>query len=123
VSSSSLAAGAGANAAALTDAVRHLQLTDVPDRAEEVIRLVSAALAGAPPAEAAAAAAAAAAGSNSGSSSSSSAAAAASDAQYRLARLRADVEVALSSLKNAAYAAGYSAGKGELVAAATRAWA
>ncbi len=39
---------------------------------------------------------------------------------YALARLRADLEMQLSSLKNAAYAAGYVAGKGEVVAHAER---
>ena len=32
-----------------------------------------------------------------------------------LARLRADVEMQLTALKNAAYASGYLAGKGEVV--------
>ncbi|GBF95847.1 hypothetical protein Rsub_08438 [Raphidocelis subcapitata] len=89
-----------------SDAARHLALTDVEARAEELISLVSSALARAPPAEAAAAAAG---GPQEGA--------------YALGRLRADVEVALSAFKNAAYTAGYSAGKRELVAAATRQWA
>ncbi len=42
---------------------------------------------------------------------------------YAMARLRADVEMQLSSLKNAAYAAGYVAGKGEMVARAERRYA
>ncbi|KXZ57037.1 hypothetical protein GPECTOR_1g98 [Gonium pectorale] len=39
---------------------------------------------------------------------------------YIMARLRADVEMQLTSLKNAAFAAGYVAGKGEVVAHAER---
>ncbi|PNW77186.1 hypothetical protein CHLRE_10g425950v5 [Chlamydomonas reinhardtii] len=42
---------------------------------------------------------------------------------YALARLRADLEMQLSSLKNAAYAAGHVAGKGEVVAHAERRYA
>jgi hypothetical protein len=43
--------------------------------------------------------------------------------RYALARLRADLEVQLTSLKNAAFAAGYVAGKGEMVARAERRYA
>lgn len=39
---------------------------------------------------------------------------------YTLRRLTADVEAELSSLKNSAYAMGYTAGKGEIVAFAQR---
>ncbi|GIL64893.1 hypothetical protein Vafri_18732 [Volvox africanus] len=39
---------------------------------------------------------------------------------YAMARLRAEMEMQLTSLKNAAYAAGYVAGKGEVVAHAER---
>ncbi|GLI68602.1 hypothetical protein VaNZ11_013074 [Volvox africanus] len=39
---------------------------------------------------------------------------------YAMARLRAELEMQLTSLKNAAYAAGYVAGKGEVVAHAER---
>lgn len=39
---------------------------------------------------------------------------------YVLARLRADLEMQLTSLKNASFAAGYVAGKGEVVAHAER---
>ncbi len=95
------------SAAAVTDAARHLQLTDVEARADEVISLVCAALVGAPPA--------AAAGAASGGD--------ATEAAYVLERLKADVEVALSAFKNAAYTAGYSAAKGEVVAAATKRYA
>jgi hypothetical protein len=35
---------------------------------------------------------------------------------YALARLRADVEMQLAAFKNAAFAAGYSAGKGAVLA-------
>ncbi len=42
---------------------------------------------------------------------------------YGLARLRADVAMQLTGLKNAAYAAGYTAGKGEVVAHAERRYA
>lgn len=42
---------------------------------------------------------------------------------YALARLRADLEMQLTSLKNASFAAGYVAGKGEMVARADRRYA
>ena len=35
---------------------------------------------------------------------------------YALARLRADLEMQLNAFKNAAFAAGYNAGKGEVLA-------
>ncbi|KIZ03058.1 hypothetical protein MNEG_4903 [Monoraphidium neglectum] len=98
--------GHGGHPAKVPDGVRHVQLTDVESRADELIALVTAALLGKPPADAAAAA---------GGS--------AADGAYLLGRLKADVEVALGGLKNAAYTAGYTAGKGEIVAAATRQYA
>ena len=42
---------------------------------------------------------------------------------YVLTRLRADISMQLNSMKNAAYAAGYVAGKGEVAAAADRRFA
>ncbi len=42
---------------------------------------------------------------------------------YALSRLRADIAMQLSGLKNAAYAAGYVAGKGEMVAHAEKRYA
>lgn len=42
---------------------------------------------------------------------------------YVLARLKADMESQLTALKNASYAAGYVAGKGEMVAHAQRTFA
>ncbi|KAG2497900.1 hypothetical protein HYH03_004165 [Edaphochlamys debaryana] len=42
---------------------------------------------------------------------------------YAMARLRAEFEMQLCSLKNAAFAAGYAAGKGEVVARAERRYA
>ncbi|KAI8468739.1 MAG: YbaK/aminoacyl-tRNA synthetase-associated domain-containing protein [Monoraphidium minutum] len=99
-------AGASASAGKVSDGVRHIELTDVEARADELISLVCASLIGAPPADAAAAAGGG-----------------APEGAYVLARLKADVEVALGALKNAAYTAGYGAGKAELVAAATRRFA
>ena len=42
---------------------------------------------------------------------------------YAASRLRADVESALNGLRNSAYAAGFAAGKGEIVAFAQRRFA
>lgn len=42
---------------------------------------------------------------------------------YVLARLKADMESQVNALKNASYAAGYAAGKGEIVAHAQRTYA
>ena len=42
---------------------------------------------------------------------------------YVLNRLRADIAMQLNSLKNAAYTAGYTAGKGEVAASADRRFA
>lgn len=42
---------------------------------------------------------------------------------YVLARLTADIESLLNGIKNAAYAMGYKAGKGEVVAYAQRKYA
>ena len=44
-------------------------------------------------------------------------------APYAASRLRADVESALNGLRNSAYAAGYAAGKGEMVAFGQRRFA
>ncbi|KAG2446219.1 hypothetical protein HXX76_000811 [Chlamydomonas incerta] len=85
--------GAGAGAAS--------SLTAVAPRVEEVLSLALATLLGA----------------------GTTAEAAVADGRvdgYAMARLRADLEMQLSCLKNAAYAAGYVAGKGEVVAHAER---
>ena len=42
---------------------------------------------------------------------------------YVLTRLRDDIDMQLSSLKNAAYASGYMAGKGEVAALADKRFA
>jgi hypothetical protein len=52
-----------------------------------------------------------------------SAAEAAGSDSYALRRLKADVQMQLTAFKNAAYTAGYVAGKDEVVAFATRRYA
>jgi hypothetical protein len=42
---------------------------------------------------------------------------------YALRRLKADVQMELTAFKNAAYTAGYKAGKGEIIAFATKQYA
>jgi hypothetical protein len=42
---------------------------------------------------------------------------------YVLRRLKADVQMQLTAFKNAAYTAGYNAGKGEIIAFATKQYA
>lgn len=91
--------GSKAKAGATTTA----SLTDVAPRVEELLRLACSALLGVQGPEEAAAAGRL-------------------DA-YGLARLRADVAMQLTGLKNASYAAGYTAGKGEVVAHAERRYA
>ncbi|GLC45750.1 hypothetical protein PLESTB_000502400 [Pleodorina starrii] len=76
-------------------------LTDVAPRVEELLRAACAALLG-------------------GSTTPEEATAAGRVDAYCMARLRADLEMQLTGLKNAAYAAGYVAGKGEVVAHAER---
>ncbi|GFR41444.1 hypothetical protein Agub_g2131 [Astrephomene gubernaculifera] len=91
------AAGKGAAAAAVTTA----SLTEVGPRVDELLRTAVAVLLG------------------SGTTPEDAVSSGRVDA-YGMARLRADVEMQMSSLKNAAYAAGYVAGKGEVVAHAER---
>lgn len=42
---------------------------------------------------------------------------------YTLRRLKADVQMELTAFKNAAFTAGYNAGKGEIIAFATKQYA
>jgi hypothetical protein len=42
---------------------------------------------------------------------------------YVMRRLRADVQMQLTAFKNAAFTAGYNAGKGEIIAFATKQYA
>jgi len=42
---------------------------------------------------------------------------------YVMRRLKADVQMELTAFKNAAYTAGYNAGKGEIIAFATKQYA
>jgi hypothetical protein len=42
---------------------------------------------------------------------------------YTLRRLKADIQMELTAFKNAAYTAGYNAGKGEIIAFATKQYA
>eukprot|EP00879_Flechtneria_rotunda_P015692 GHRR01016414.1.p1 GENE.GHRR01016414.1~~GHRR01016414.1.p1 ORF type:complete len:273 (+),score=115.03 GHRR01016414.1:593-1411(+) len=88
-----------ANAVQQSSAEQHIQLSDVVKRTEDLINMVSQALLSNPAAEAAA--------SN----------------DYVLKRLKADVQMQLTAFKNAAYSAGYTAGKEEIVAFATRRYA
>lgn len=81
-----------------SDAEHHIKLTNVVSRTEELIDMVAQALIG------------------------KSAADAAADS-YVLRRLKADVQMQLTAFKNAAYTAGYTAGKEEVVAYATKRYA
>eukprot|EP00878_Enallax_costatus_P041006 GHUV01047443.1.p1 GENE.GHUV01047443.1~~GHUV01047443.1.p1 ORF type:complete len:289 (+),score=110.84 GHUV01047443.1:305-1171(+) len=81
-----------------SDAEHHIKLTNVVSRTEELIDMVAQALTG------------------------KSAADAAADS-YVLRRLTADVQMQLTAFKNAAYTAGYTAGKEEIVAYATKRYA
>ncbi|KAF6253190.1 WD40-repeat-containing domain protein [Scenedesmus sp. NREL 46B-D3] len=89
-------AAAGAAQMKQSDAEHHIKLTNVVQRTDDIMDMVAQALLGKSAAEAA------------GSDS------------YMLRRLKADVQMQLTAFKNAAYTAGYVAGKDEVVAYATR---
>lgn len=92
-------AAAGAASAKQSNAEHHIKLTNVVQRTDDIVDMVAQALLGKPAAEAAG-----------------------SDG-YALRRLKADVQMQLTAFKNAAYTAGYVAGKDEVVAYATRRYA
>eukprot|EP00877_Chromochloris_zofingiensis_P000743 jgi/Chrzof1/1066/Cz01g38310.t1 len=89
------AAASSSSSSKPSAAAKHMELTNVVQRTDDLVRMVTEALLGKQPEELGV-------------------------DGYTLQRLRADVQMQLTAFKNAAYTSGYTAGKQEVVAYATK---